>query len=329
MRGVEIGGAAKNVLAIAAGIVAGRGLGASAAAALTTRGFAELMRFGKAYGAKPETMMGLSGLGDLLLTCSSPQSRNFTFGVNLGRGQKPDAIHAGLAEGVFTASVLLQMARERDVDMPISSAVAALLDGKMSVDAAIESLTDAAVQGGGMNMAYWLMKTEPEEFSWDDQVKRGAKGETWSGVRNFTARRHLKEMKKGEKFFFYHTGDEKQVVGIGEIIKEHYPDPTAAKGEPWVAVTTAAVEPLPKPVTLAAVKAEPKLKDMALVKYSRLSVQPVTAEEWKLVCKMGGMKRLTRKRPPQSPGRTSRRAQCRIRPDEPGHGLVARPGIVA
>ena len=139
-------------------------------------------------------------------------------------------------------------------------------------------------------MAYWLMKTEPEEFSWDNQVKRGAKGEPWSGVRNFTARRHLKEMKKGEKFFFYHTGDEKQEVGIGEIIEVAYHDPTAAKGEPWVAVSTAAVEPLPKPVTLAAIKAEPKLKDMALVKYARLSVQPVTAAEWKLVCKMGGLK---------------------------------------
>jgi glycerol-3-phosphate dehydrogenase (NAD(P)+) len=140
IRGVEIGGAAKNVLAIAAGVVAGRGLGASAQAALTTRGFAELVRFGKAYGARAETMMGLSGLGDLLLTCSSPQSRNFTFGVNLGRGQKPDTIHAGLAEGVFTAPVLLEMAREREVDMPIASAVAALLDGQMNVDAAIESL---------------------------------------------------------------------------------------------------------------------------------------------------------------------------------------------
>ena len=290
VRGVEIGGAAKNVLAIAAGIVNGRGLGASAAAALTTRGFAELVRFGRAYGAKAETMMGLSGLGDLLLTCSSPQSRNFTFGVNLGRGQKPEAIHAGLAEGVFTASVLVDMARERNVDMPIAIAVAALLNGTMTVDEAIEFVVDATVQGGGIVMAYWLMKTEPEEFSWDDQVKRGAKGEPWSGVRNFTARRHLKEMKKGEKFFFYHTGAEKQVVGIGEIIREAYPDPTAEKGEPWVAVTTAAVEPLPKPVTLAAIKAEPKLKDMALVKYARLSVQPVTAEEWKLVCRMGGVK---------------------------------------
>jgi glycerol-3-phosphate dehydrogenase (NAD(P)+) len=151
VRGVEIGGAAKNVLAIAAGIVAGRGLGASAAAALTTRGFAELARFGKAYGAKPETMMGLSGLGDLILTCSSPQSRNFTFGVNLGRGHKPDTIQdtTGLAEGAFTASVLVDMARERGVDMPISFAVAALLDGKMSVDEAIESLLARPLKAEG------------------------------------------------------------------------------------------------------------------------------------------------------------------------------------
>jgi predicted RNA-binding protein with PUA-like domain len=139
-------------------------------------------------------------------------------------------------------------------------------------------------------MTYWLMKTEPEEFSWDDQVKRGKKGEPWSGVRNFTARRHLKEMKKGDRFFFYHTGEQKQVVGIGQIIREAYPDPTAKTGEPWVAVTTAAVEPVPRPVTLAAIKAEPKLKAMALVKYGRLSVQPVTAEEWKIVGKMAGVK---------------------------------------
>jgi predicted RNA-binding protein with PUA-like domain len=110
-------------------------------------------------------------------------------------------------------------------------------------------------------------------------------------VRNFTARKNLKDMKKGEKFFFYHTGDEKQVVGIGEVLAESFPDPTAKKDEPWVAVTTGAVEPLPKPVTLAEVKAEPKLKDMALVKYGRLSVQPVTDEQWKLVCKMGGLKK--------------------------------------
>jgi glycerol-3-phosphate dehydrogenase (NAD(P)+) len=138
VRGVEIGGAAKNVLAIAAGIVTGRGLGASAAAALTTRGFAELVRFGKAVGAKTETMMGLSGLGDLILTCSTPQSRNFSCGVALGKGEKPD--QNKLAEGVFTAPVLLEMAREKNVDMPISAAVAAVLAEKLSVDKAIESL---------------------------------------------------------------------------------------------------------------------------------------------------------------------------------------------
>ena len=149
VRGVEIGGAAKNVLAIAAGIVTGRGLGASALAALTTRGFAELARFGKAYGAKPETMTGLSGLGDLLLTCSSPQSRNFSFGIELGRGRKPEDIHGGLAEGVFTAPVLLAMARERAVDMPIATAVAALLDGTLTVDAAIESLLTRPLKAEG------------------------------------------------------------------------------------------------------------------------------------------------------------------------------------
>jgi len=139
-------------------------------------------------------------------------------------------------------------------------------------------------------MAYWLLKTEPDEYSWNDQVKRGAKGEAWTGVRNFTARRHLGEIKKRDQFFFYHTGDEKQIVGIGKVTRESFPDPTAAKGEPWVAVTTIADKALPKPVTLAAIKAEPKLKGMALVKYGRLSVQPVTETEWKLVCKMGGLK---------------------------------------
>src|SRR5947207_8604918 len=97
-------------------------------------------------------------------------------------------------------------------------------------------------------------------------------------------------MKKGDKFFFYHTGEEKQIVGIGEIMREAFPDPTAGKGEPWIAVQTEAGRPLPKPVTLAAIKAAPKLKEMALVKYSRLSVQPVTADEWKPVCKLGGLK---------------------------------------
>ena len=138
-------------------------------------------------------------------------------------------------------------------------------------------------------MAYWLLKTEADVFSWDDQVKRGAKGEPWTGVRNFTARRHMTEMKKGDRAFFYHTGDEKQVVGLVEVIREAYPDPTDEKGV-FKALDVKAVKPLPKPVTLAAIKAEPRLKDMALVKYSRLSVQPVTAQEWKIVCAMAGLK---------------------------------------
>jgi predicted RNA-binding protein with PUA-like domain len=139
-------------------------------------------------------------------------------------------------------------------------------------------------------MAYWLVKTEPEDFSWDDQVKKGAKGEVWTGVRNFTARRHLKEMKKGDRVFFYHTGDEKAVVGIAEVLKEAQPDPTAGKDEPWIAVVLKAVEPLATPVALSTIKADKTLKDMALVKYGRLSVQPVTPAEWKAVCKMGGVK---------------------------------------
>jgi glycerol-3-phosphate dehydrogenase (NAD(P)+) len=142
VRGVEIGGAAKNVLAIAAGIVAGRGLGASAAAALTTRGFAELFRFGRALGARPETLTGLSGLGDLILTCSSAQSRNFSLGIALGRGRTPaqaDA-SAGLAEGVFTAAALVEMAEQAGVEMPIATAVAAVVDGTLAVDEAIENL---------------------------------------------------------------------------------------------------------------------------------------------------------------------------------------------
>jgi len=138
VRGVEIGGAAKNVLAIAAGIVSGKKLGASAQAALTTRGFSELVRLGRACGARSETMAGLSGLGDLILTCSSPQSRNFALGMALGRGgARP---RDKLAEGEFTAPVLIELAAAQDVDMPVSNAVAAILNGATTIDDAIESL---------------------------------------------------------------------------------------------------------------------------------------------------------------------------------------------
>jgi predicted RNA-binding protein with PUA-like domain len=138
-------------------------------------------------------------------------------------------------------------------------------------------------------MNYWLIKSEPDAWSWDAQVKAGAKGEAWTGVRNHTAKQNLEKMKKGDRAFFYHSGEGKAVVGIAEIIRESFPDPTASAGEPWVAVDVKALTPLKTPVTLAAIKAEPKLKDMTLVKLSRLSVQPVTAAEWKLVCQMGGV----------------------------------------
>ena len=138
-------------------------------------------------------------------------------------------------------------------------------------------------------MAYWLMKSEPDAWSWDMQVKKGAKGEAWSGVRNHQAKLNLKKMKKGDRAFFFHSNVGKEVVGIVEVIREHYPDPTASPDEPWVVVDVKAIAPMPKPVTLAACRAEPKLKAMVLVNNSRLSVQPVKPEEWKIVCKMGGM----------------------------------------
>lgn len=141
VRGVEIGGAAKNVLAIAAGIVAGLGLGESARAAIVTRGFAELRRFAASLGARPETLMGLSGLGDLLLTASSSQSRNFSLGLALGQGQSLSEASGGkLAEGVFTAAALDDMARARSIDMPIAGGVRAILDGRISVKEAMSAL---------------------------------------------------------------------------------------------------------------------------------------------------------------------------------------------
>ena len=135
-------------------------------------------------------------------------------------------------------------------------------------------------------MAYWLLKSEPDSWSWEQQVKRGARGEVWSGVRNFTARQNLKDMKKGELAFFYHSNVGKEIVGVVEIAREHYPDPTDATGK-FVAVDLKADAPLPKPVSLEAIKAEPHLAEMALLKQSRLSVQPVSSAEWKLICAMG------------------------------------------
>ncbi len=141
--GVELGGALKNVLAIAAGIVDGKGMGASAHAALVTRGFAEMRRLGRALGARPETMMGLSGLGDLVLTCGSPQSRNMSLGRALGQGESLASVlgqRVSVTEGVFTAAAVARLAAERRVEMPITAAVHAILEGDVSVDDAIAGL---------------------------------------------------------------------------------------------------------------------------------------------------------------------------------------------
>jgi predicted RNA-binding protein with PUA-like domain len=137
-------------------------------------------------------------------------------------------------------------------------------------------------------MAYWLVKSEPDSWSWDRQVKAGAKGTPWTGVRNHTAKANLIKMKKGDQAFFYHSNVGKEIVGIVEVAKEHYPDPTD-KTETFVVVDFKAVEPLKTPVTLVQIKADKKLSEMALIKYSRLSVQPVTADEWKHICKLGGV----------------------------------------
>jgi predicted RNA-binding protein with PUA-like domain len=137
-------------------------------------------------------------------------------------------------------------------------------------------------------VAYWLFKSEPSSWSWDQQVEAGAKGTSWNGVRNHAAKQNMMAMKRGDEGFFYHSQEGKAVVGIVAVAKEYYPDPTDATGR-FGMVDVRAVRPLPKPVTLDAVKAEPRLKTMALVTHSRLSVQPVTGEEWRIVCAMGGL----------------------------------------
>lgn len=137
-------------------------------------------------------------------------------------------------------------------------------------------------------MAYWLFKTEPGTWSWDDQKKRGQKGEPWSGVRNHQAANNMKLMKRGDRGFFYHSGDERQIVGIVEVIAEYKPDPTDQSGR-FGLVDVKAVTDFRKAVTLADIRANPDLSEMVLVKNSRLSVQPVTAREWQIICRAGGI----------------------------------------
>ena len=138
-------------------------------------------------------------------------------------------------------------------------------------------------------MAYWLLKSEPDAWSWDQMVKAGAKGTAWTGIRNHTAKLNMKKMKKGDRGFFYHSNVGKEIVGIVEVVKEAYADPTAEAGSPWVCVDVKAVEPLKKPVTLADIKAEPKLAEIQLLKQSRLSLPAITDTEWKFVCRVGGL----------------------------------------
>lgn len=137
-------------------------------------------------------------------------------------------------------------------------------------------------------MNTWLLKSEPDEWSWDAQKKAGEKGEQWSGVRNFQARNHMRAMRKGDLGFFYHTGNEKQIVGIVRVVAEAHPDTTDDTGK-WNCVDVAALANMPKPVTLDAIRGEAKLADMVLVRNSRLSVQPVTQDEWNHICKLGGL----------------------------------------
>ena len=137
-------------------------------------------------------------------------------------------------------------------------------------------------------MQYWLMKSEPDAWSWEQQVKKGEAGEIWSGVRNYTARNHMREMKLGDRVFFYHSNIGLEIVGVCEVCELSKPDPTTDDAR-WDCVTIRALAPMPKPVKLKDVKANPKLAAMSLVASFRLSVQPVTAAEWKEVCRMGGM----------------------------------------
>lgn len=137
-------------------------------------------------------------------------------------------------------------------------------------------------------MAHWLFKTEPSTWSWEQQRKKGAKGEAWSGVRNHQAANNMKAMVKGDLGFFYHSVDEKRIVGIVEVSGLYRPDPTDETGK-FGLVEVTALRDLPKPVTLAEIKSEPKLAEMVLVKNSRLSVQPVSAAEWQVILKMGGV----------------------------------------
>jgi predicted RNA-binding protein with PUA-like domain len=157
-------------------------------------------------------------------------------------------------------------------------------------------------------MAYWLFKSEPGTWSWDDQVRKGEEGDEWNGVRNHTAKLNMLSMRPGDFGFFYHSVDEKSIVGIVKVISEAHTDSTDQTGK-WFCVDVAAVSPLPRPVSLADIKGEPRLAGMALVKQSRLSVQPVTEEEWEIICTMADVKKA-----PKSASKTAEKAPAKAAP---------------
>jgi predicted RNA-binding protein with PUA-like domain len=171
-------------------------------------------------------------------------------------------------------------------------------------------------------MAYWLFKSEPGNWSWDDQVKRGAKGDEWDGVRNHTAKLNILAMKPGDFGYFYHSVDEKRIVGIAKIISEPHPDPTDETGT-WFSVKIAADTPLPRPITLAEIRREPRLAEMALVKQSRLSVQPVTEDEWEIICTMAAVKKAP-KSAAKAPAKTAAKAPAKSAAKAPAKTVAAK-----
>lgn len=171
-------------------------------------------------------------------------------------------------------------------------------------------------------MAYWLFKSEPGNWSWNDQVTRGAKGDEWDGVRNHTAKLNILAMRPGDFGFFYHSVDEKRIVGIVRIISEPHPDPTDETGT-WFSVRIAADTPLPRPITLAEIRREPRLAEMALVKQSRLSVQPVTDNEWEIICTMAAVKKAP-KSAAKAPAKSAAKAPAKSAAKAPAKTVAAK-----
>ena len=295
--GAQIGGAVKNVLAIACGIVEGRGMGDNARAALITRGMAEIVRLGVAKGAAPATLMGLCGLGDLTLTCNARQSRNFSTGIALGRGEALAAVLGappldrrgrllGRLGGPRWPPVWGSRCRSRRRSTASSTAAPTSMPRSGRCSPVRSSPRHPSAVHKETAMAYWLVKSEPSAWSWEDHVRVGV--EPWNGVRNFQAARNMKAMRLGDRAFFYHSVDEKRIVGILDVVGLYRKDPTDETGR-FGLVDFKAVKPVPNPVTLAALKAEPRLQHLKLVRQSRLSVVPIDDEAWRLICEMGGV----------------------------------------